>query len=418
MDRHFVLIADGKSSPLARGHPSVWCNDELHESACAWLNEEIVPESPSSGTWDTAARSAVTWLDYCSATSVDWRYALREDLVGYRDAYLAAISPLTGRPYKTATVRTRMSYILSFLEYAFRAGYYQGNIVGPGGSTMGRGQIPTDSDLLAHIQRGARNTTSSAARKLVPKQTHDDTVRVIRRQELQQLIQWAGPRPSKRTNDDNVGCDRDFILLALGWAVGLRADEILKMKIYPFESLVVDPEYLGEYFKVQVTGKGNKTRRVDVPAWLVQDIQVYISGERRSAIAQQLRGKNPQLLINGETAKGHTGKPISKSGIDAIMKRACNACGLTERSERINPETAETTAISRPKYSLHCLRHTYAVMTYHNMAESGFDDYERWKYIQLQLGHASPKTTMDVYLRDVSVWSSRRASSILREFLD
>lgn len=415
METHLVVISDGKSSPLSKGHPSIWLGDALHEPACRWLNGEIVPCSESVGTWDTAARSVVTWLDYCLATSVDWRHAFREDLVAYRDAYLAAISPVTGRRYQPSTVRTRMTFILSFLEYAASSGFYCGDIVQ--GSSPG-GSLPRASSDL-NILAGTRGGRSRTARRLTPKQTYDDTIRVIRRDELQHLLRWAGPRPCERAENDLSGCDRDYILLALGWAVGLRAAEMLGLKTYPFESIVVDPAYLGEYYKISITGKGCKTRRVDVPAWLIMDIQAYIAGARRGALAQRgRRAREAQLILNGAKAKSRVGKPIGKSGIDVIMRRACNACSLTEISERINPETGEVAMLSRPKYSLHSLRHTYSVMTYHNMASAGFSDYERWKYIQLQLGHASPKTTIDFYLRHASVWANKRAASMLLEVVE
>ncbi|WP_102224301.1 tyrosine-type recombinase/integrase [Acidimangrovimonas sediminis] len=416
MNSHFVVLGDGVSSPLPKGHPAIWCEDVLHEPACRWLNEEVVPQSRSMGTWDTAARSVVTWLDYCSAASVDWKYALRQDLIAYRDAYLSGISPQTGRHYKPGTVRTRMTFILSFLEHAQHSGSYEGDILNSYSSVSAIQHVRIDSDMLAHSRRGVADRQSASSRKFLPKQSQDDTVRVIRKDELQHLIRWAGPRPSERSDEDAAGSDRDFVLLALGWAVGLRADEMLRLKIYPFESIVVDPAYLGEHHKISVFGKRGKTRRVDVPAWLVEDIQAYIAGERKRALARRGRWAHEgQLLLNGERAKSFAGKPISKTGIDLVIKRACNSCGLVEKSERRNPEKDEIAFVSRPKYSLHCLRHTYAVMTYHSMAAAGFDDVERWKYIQLQLGHASAKTTMDYYLRHVSVWSSRRTASAFRE---
>lgn len=93
MNNHYAILGDGRSSQLPKGHPSIWCDDTLHEAECLWLNEEVVPQSRSEGTWDTAARSVVTWLDYCAVASVDWQRALRQDLIAYRDAYGSRKSP-------------------------------------------------------------------------------------------------------------------------------------------------------------------------------------------------------------------------------------------------------------------------------------------------------------------------------------
>jgi integrase len=312
-----------------------------------------------------------------------------------------------------------MTFILSFLEHASNSGFYSGDIAGAHILENEFRHRRTSADMLAHVRKGISIPENSSSRKFLPKQSQDDTVRVIRKNELQQIIRWAGPRPSEIIKGSAAGSQRDYILLALGWAVGLRADEMLGLKVYPFESIVVDPAYLGEHHKISIYGKGGKTRRVDFPAWLVEDVQAYIIGERKRALAHRgRRAHESQLLLNGEAAKSFLGKPISKSGIDLIIKRACNACGLTQKSERRNIETNEIAVVSRPKYSLHCLRHTYAVMTYHSMATAGFDDVERWKYIQLQLGHASAKTTVDYYLRHVSVWSSKRTASALRELFE
>jgi len=57
------------------------------------------------------------------------------------------------------------------------------------------------------------------------------------------------------------------------------------------------------------------------------------------------------------------------------------------------------------KKAMHCvhdLRHTYAVLTYHAEVMNG--NVEPWKKIQAQLGHKSLQTTIDTYLRYVSVF--------------
>jgi len=103
--------------------------------------------------------------------------------------------------------------------------------------------------------------------------------------------------------------------------------------------------------------------------------------------------------------------------MQALTARACVGSGLMRRVERTNPETGEIAVASVPRFSLHCLRHTYAVMTYRNHKASGIDDFEAWKYVQMQLGHSSPQTTMDVYLRHVTAWSDMRTSRTLLEMV-
>jgi len=411
--KHTVFLAPDSIEGMAAGHPSIWRNNELYEQASEWLSFQVVPYSRSPNTWAQAARALVTWLEFCEAAEIDWRYASRDDLVSYRDSYLNAISPLTERQYSSNTVRTRMSYILSFIEYAAEKGWYDSDIVGLPISTGSRTR-GLDSDALAQTRRGARIQVQSAARRLLPRHAQDDTVRVLRRDELLALLRWAGPRPSERQAGD-PGCARDRVILDLGWAVGLREDEIHKLKIYSFQHLVPDPNYLGESFRITVTRKGGKKQQVDVPAWLVVDIQSYI-GRRRGSGRRHDGTQEGQLILNCNHSR-RAGYPMTISGMKSLMVRACEGAGLIEKRERINSETGEVAAVAGPRFSLHCLRHTYAVMQYHAMKLSRHDDFERWKYIQLQLGHSSPRTTMDIYLKHVETWSSKGTSQKLLDMM-
>lgn len=420
MNNYFVEIADGHSSPLPVGYPSVWIGCSLHEPTCSWLNEEVVPYSSSTGTWATAARSVVTWLEYCAAREVDWREAHRVNLQAYRDAYLFGISPKTGRPFKKSTVRTRMTFIISFLNYISKKYESEFSDLATIDFSKETSHLLKSAGEIKLIDECSVESRSKDLRKIIPKASQDDTVRVMRKEELQKLINWLGPRPSELASCANLGNkDRDFILFALGWAVGLRANEILTLKVNPFEVIVVDEDQLSEHFKIQVHGKGQKIRQVDVPGWLIKDIQFYIQAGRKDAL--NARGRNyreTKLILNGKSARRFVGAPMTKSGLDLIMKRACEACGFIEDRAQENSSPRAMSKGTTPRFSLHALRHTYAVMTYKAMSISGFTDIEAWKYVQLQLGHESPKTTINFYLRHVTIWSSRQMSSSLKRVFE
>lgn len=313
-----------------------------------------------------------------------------------------------------------MVYIIEFIEYTVSRGWLDSDLAGDvsvAARRAARPSRPIDQDALAHIRKGAGQSGPGHTRKLLPKVSQNETVRVLRMEELAALLRWAGPRPSQRKEGDG-GCDRDRIVLDLAWAVGLRVDEISRLRIYPFEVMTPNSQYAGELFKLSVTGKGGKTRIVDVPAWLVIDIQTYTRHERRRSLRR--RGPNAsesQLVLNSESSRNRVGRPMTVNGMQALMARACTGAGLMQRIERTNPETQEVAIKSVPRFSLHCLRHTYAVMTYRNHKVSGIGDFEAWKYVQMQLGHASPITTMNIYLRHVTAWSDMRTSHTLLEML-
>lgn len=412
---HTVHLSTGEAS-LKADHPSVWLDGKLHEAACQWLNDQAVPRSTSPNTWAQAARSVASWLDFLEECEIEWRLASRDDLIAYRNGYLAAISPRTGRQYSKQTVRTRMVYIADFMEYALSNGWLKDDIklnwqLGNQSDAHGQ-QIP-----LIRPQHCVAQNNSFGDRKLLPKARQDETVRVLRKEELHSLLRWSGPRPTLRQPHDG-GSDRDNIVFALGWAVGLRVDEVVRLRVYPFETMITDPRFPGEMFQVFVRGKGNNTRVVDVPSWLVADIQAYISGQRRRCLRQRgPTAHESQLVLNGESSLNRVGRPISRNGIQALIRRACEGAALMKRIERKNPETGETAVVAAPRFSFHCLRHTYAVMTFHHRKGSGLDEPEAWKYIQEQLGHRFLKTTMDIYLRHVTAWSSRKSSSTLLDAL-
>ena len=77
---------------------------------------------------------------------------------------------------------------------------------------------------------------------------------------------------------------------------------------------------------------------------------------------------------------------------------------MMREERRTNPETGETVDVVVPKYSMDSLRHTYAVMTYHNHMKAGFSEFEAWRYISAVLGHKSTATTIVTYGDYLSIW--------------
>lgn len=408
---------------LKAGHPSVWKDDQLFEEACLWLNEEIVSLRNSPNTWAQAAQSILTWFDFLEAAGIHWKYAGKADLIAYRDAYLSSVSPQSGREYSANTVAVRMTYIIDFIRFGIEQRWIESDFCSGPIKPQSRFQrISIDQDPLAHIRKNNPRSAEPAAaavsrlNKLKPKSSQDETVRVLSRQELNAMIRWAGPRPSERQQEDG-GSDRDFIVLALGWACGLRVQEIADVSAMPFLSMVPDPQKLGRFFKLSVTGKGKKTLPIDVPAWLVLDIQSYIDGERKRSLRKRgPKVEEKQLVLNSENST-RAGKPMTKGAIQALVNRACIGAGLLTKVTKTNPQTGEVIVVQVAQYSPHCLRHTYAVITYHNHRKYGFAELDAWKYIQMQLRHKSPTTTINTYLRHISVWADYRAGRTLLEML-
>ncbi|WP_141117889.1 tyrosine-type recombinase/integrase [Leisingera sp. JC1] len=392
---------------LRAGHPAIWENGHLHEQACRWLNEQVVPRSGSIRTWENKARALITWFEWCEAIKIDWRDTAADDLAAYRDAYLSAVSPLTGRPYSPGTVGTRMSAILDFFNFAHEQGWMVDASLSTEQRTAGR--APISRDMLAHTRKGG---AAARMRSIIPR-NQTDKVRVLSRNQLDALLKWAGPRVSERTPESG-GSARDRIAIDLGWAVGLRVREKVSLTIFPFLAMTPDPASLAHH-KLAVTGKGNKTRQVDVPAWLVVDIQAYIDGARAKALRTRGRGaREGQLLLNSETSTNRAGRPMKIPGVTEMMKRACAGAGLIEQRARTDPITGHAVVKAAAKFSDHSLRHTYAVMTWYALLAAGHDEAYAWKYVQHQLGHSQLATTTDTYLKHVSVWATPGLTAVIK----
>lgn len=403
---------------LQPGHPAVWMDGKLFEEGCRWLNERIVPLRRSSKTWAQAAQSLLTWLDFLDAVKIDWKYAARDDLVAYRDAYLGAVSLHTGKEYSANTVGVRMTYIIDFIRFAVENAWIDSDFqIGSIAPPRRPHRTTIGLSTLAQNPKGIHKSTAEAGAdlsKLKPKVGRDDTVRTLTRHELASLLRWAGPRPSERTPSDG-GSDRDFTVFALGWACGLRVQEIADIELLPILAITASSDAPGQMHKLPIRGKGSKLRMIDIPAWLVLDLQAYIDGERKRSMHRRGRkAEEKQLILNSEHSS-RAGKPMTKSAMQDLMKRACAEAGLMCKVRKINPETNQAVFNLVPKYSMHSLRHTYAVMSYHNHRKSGYAELDAWKYIQMQLGHNSPTTTINSYLNHLAVWGDYR---IARSLLD
>jgi integrase/recombinase XerD len=186
------------------------------------------------------------------------------------------------------------------------------------------GRTPTN------ITVGLRSPKLS--RKLPPSLTADQVRRIIE-------------TPSVKTP---LGL-RDRALLELLYAAGLRAAEILTLRIEQLD--------LGSG-SARVIGKGNKERLVLLGKAAEEAIRLYLDTARPKLV----RSKS-----GGEVFLGNHGRRLTTSHLWGIVKKAAKAAGL---DTRVYP---------------HLLRHSFAT----HLLSGGAD----LRVIQELLGHASIGTT-------------------------
>lgn len=198
----------------------------------------------------------------------------------------------------------------------------------------------------------------------------------------------------------------------------MRLGDVLNLTTLKFESIIVEPVQEYQSFPIIIEkGKGDTSRLVGAPGWLVLDIQEYMRTEREESVrvGRKKGGKRTNQLFLGHANGKSAGQPITRKGIQDMFEAACLACGIAEKTDRTDPETGEKFVKVVAKHSYHDLRHNCAVLTYH--AEKALGNSEPWKVVQIKLGHKGVKTTMDTYLAYVEIFGKKQGVTDIRKLL-
>ncbi|MES2322587.1 MAG: site-specific integrase [Pseudomonadota bacterium] len=386
---------------------------DLFEEPTRFLGERYVRagSTPSPHTWAKAAYGLKSWFQFLQAIHRDWPEASEQDRVDFRDVYLSSISPKTGRAYGAAGVHDAMVVVSSYYQHCADRGTYHGDI---GTNLVAVDcRVPIDRDALAHTR--PTGVIKSRDRAL-PKVRPGVKIHPLTPRDLKNLLYHVGPQASARDGDKRVA--RDRLVCDLGWAVGLRLNEINNLTTLQFMTVCPDPHapFAGMALTI-FHGKGNKTRQVMIPAWLVMDVQAYMVTERAASLrACKTKSRNlPTRLLLGHEHSRSAGKPVTNAALQKMFRGACLTLGLVEIVEKTDPEAGTQHTCKVPRHSMHDLRHSYAVLTYH--AERANNNAEPWKKIQAQLGHSKLQTTIDTYLSHVEIFCDQPGLLDVRRML-
>jgi len=358
-----------------------------------FLYDEYFLKLSSVLTQVNVANAIWQWLEFNAAARLNWKEADVQLLLDYRDLMLTTLSLRTGRPYARGTVATRMIAVIMLYRYL-----KDRNILVSDIADMQDDKIYDGCSSFANSRVGRKG--HSKKRGYIPVDDGRMRIAPFSRKNLQSFLNVIGPRASLKDTSDGRRA-RDRLIVDLGWAVGLRNFEITGLRASQFSDLQPEKDFPGDHQRVEILGKRSKRRVVAVPNWLVLDAQAYINGERAVAIKKAKDPGGSDYLVVSDESSRIPGRKISTRRTLQVVEAACVAAGQVATVKRKFPDKG-TVVTQKALHCVHDLRHTYAVMTYHAEMKQG--NREPWKKIQAQLGHKDMQTTIDTYLRYVSVF--------------
>lgn len=426
-------------SPLLKGFPLLVDDDtgEVNEPVLLFLRSEHVAANGSfcDNTVWSYAEDLKDWFRFLDTINVKWTNARLTHIDSYSAVMERTESPHTGKVYSSATINRRLATINSFYAWA-RADGFVASIPSvqpdspknapsgkaPPAPKKGMNDFVLGPAFSALEDKGFSRRALKRKTVVVKESDEDDdsgVIKVLLPKQSADLFAALGPKPSQivgalQTQSDEAlyaavskVSSRDRLASEIPYQTGLRIDETKRLKVRQFTKLNIEGLDAGADVKITVVGKGSKIRTIDFPVFLIAEIQLYIRTERRLAVATRgPAANNQQLLVNGFPAGKHNvGNPTSVRTIQRCFANACLRAGLSM------PQVAKPEKLI-PAFWFHCLRHTYAVVTYYTRKRV---DTEPWKYIQEQLGHAYVTTTQSIYLAATATYEAEVSNRYMRK---
>lgn len=301
-----------------------------------------------------------------------------DDVLSYRDDLYTRVSKQTHETLSDGTCSRRVKRVLHYAKWLERRG------------------------LLFDFWLGSPDTEI----ELSGNGDNDDVVRPLSVAEWYRVRDQLGPLPSERQQGKDERPARNRVASELAICTALRVDEVAKLTVHQILALRYDDSATPH---TEVDMRVTQTKRlvprtVYVPMYLVRELQLYIDGERREAMAEAekfwriARHREPStLFVNGADAHQHAGKPMSADVLSNAFHTACMRAGLMSSVEKIDPLSGERYLTQVSSHHFHDLRHTFTIWRYY--AEKSVGNSEPWKMLQSILGHKYLQTTLNTYLR-------------------
>ncbi len=327
--------------------------------------------------WGTIGGSDVPWDCADDSLVADWLIDMKTSISGHTKDFL-----------EDGTVKRRASNVAEFYRWAFAR------------KLVERVPEPDAAKRLAAL----RLTNPKLGRTYVNahRSKYDRDPHPISPEVAAPLAAELGPLPS----EGREASSRTRLAFELGYETGMRIDEILNLPHLWFADFEFDPKrpFVMTSFEIEIT-KGLVRREINVPAWLMEELRLYVVGERAAAQKQGERswlksGRRAvgDLFLNQTAASHNAGKATQASTIQNEFHSACLKLKIHRRRIRAKG-TPQESVILVPKHTFHDTRHSYAVLLFRSLEKRG--RVRPWIRVQKALGHAQVSTTTGIYLNVV-----------------
>ncbi|URX63737.1 site-specific integrase [Luteibacter anthropi] len=286
-------------------------------------------------------------------------------------------SPATGRPYAYATCLRRMGTVIDFVKWLQTNGLLRRRIDFTQVST---GERYVQSAHIDDEEKapGRRRAHAKKAALVFHVILHSEAKVILHE------LAIAG-RGSYSSDLWHAG----YLGTVIALATGMRISEIQSLDV--IDVLQHKPVYIADKplkpYYVNVIGKGEMSRYVEFPGWLVGKLMNYINTAREMAVEEGRALYGPHykeqsaLLLNGPKSTVRRGMRVSDDTIYKAFHRTVKS--LAARSIILKP------------YRFHDCRHTFATWTGIKYDEAGKTNPSL--PVKNLLGHRSLSTTIGTY---------------------
>lgn len=351
-----------------------------------------------------------------------WDDISRPVVEQYSVALIAGYSVWTQKKRSPSTIHRRMTTLVDACRFGFEKGYISSNIVGSSPrpvSTFLRGSRTPDD--ISHVELEA-----VLPRRLAP----DAQVNpILHLRAILDALGSESPAPGTPR--------RDRVAAETTLFTGLRVDETAGLTVYQILHLAEKMERNANWRELRLEldaarTKGGVGGSVLIPCFHINTLVNYIDGERAEIVnyARDIHGsaytETPALFLNGIGCNHRDiGKPCRPETFSKAFTRAVMACNLTRREERLvlKPDgsiardaagTILTERVDCAAHNFHDLRHTFAVTQYIVRKANG--ERDPLKSVQTLLRHKLSQTTIDIYLRWLSVYEKDFSAELSRHY--